>query len=419
MEKMPETAVEKTILQSIPIDQIKPSPFQTRKTFDDASLNELAQSIKTEGLIQPIIVRASADGRYEVIVGERRLRAAKLLGWAAIDAIVRPGVSNQDAALKGVIENLQRVDLNPLERAQGYKRLADNGLSQEQIAEKAGLSDHNTVSRYMLLLDLPPEIQELLPRGRISEGHTRFIRQIADKTKQIKLAQQADKEGWSVKEIEKRVNAALGKPTKDGSGKSSSHAPSHLGSPAPHPTLPDPLADIWAPILSNTDISPKDSWGVSFKGADTWAFWSKAPSPYSLGALAVWFQRMGQALETEVRRQQTEMAAASAKTDIPAAQAPISDAQSTRPDIRKPRLPQTPQEEKELLEIAIKGGPKAVYAWIYGADSPMTKAVPFAAWEEAGMDPISGLRQILEGIRKFQGVAAKVATIPTPPEPSK
>jgi ParB family chromosome partitioning protein len=218
---MPNTSVT---VEQIPVEKVTPSQFQARKSFDDGPLKELADSMKTEGLIQPIIVRLSAAGTYELIAGERRLRAAKLLGWTAIDAIVRPEVSDKDAALKGIIENLQRVDLNPLERAIGYKRLVDMGLSQEEIGGKMGIGQ-TTVARYLALLDLPEPIQELMPHGILSEGHTRPIRQIPDKAQQIKVAQQADKEGWSVKETEKRVNQLLGKgPKADGS--SAPHAPS-------------------------------------------------------------------------------------------------------------------------------------------------------------------------------------------------
>src|ERR1700687_4617638 len=141
-------------VQQIPLEKIVPSPFQARKVFDDEALKDLAHSMKTEGLIQPMIVRAVSSAQstvgsnggdagtvncelgndhYELIAVERRERAAKLLGWTAIDAIVREGVNDQDAASRGLVENLQREDLNPLERAEGYKRLADMDLTQYEI----------------------------------------------------------------------------------------------------------------------------------------------------------------------------------------------------------------------------------------------------------------------------------------------
>ena len=430
MDNLSDTAVDKTTYQSIAIDQIKPSPFQARKTFDEASLNELAQSMKAEGLIQSIIVRASADGSYELIVGERRLRAAKLLGWAAIDAIIRPGVSDQDAALQGVIENLQRVDLNPLERAQGYKRLADIGLSQEQIAEKVGLSDHNTVSRYMLLLDLPPEIQELLPRGRISEGHTRFIRQIPDKTQQIKVAQQADKEGWSVNETEKHVNALLGKSPKAGSGKGSSHAPS-TGSPAPHPTLPDPLAEVWAE--AKVDVQHHDAmvyWQATY-GAHkipntqgvTRNGWTFTVGPMiqeeQTKELARWLYQMSQAVarkagvdpsktntdeKKEMDAKMAEMAATADQCVMPSSSSEFSQMQE---DQKSVRLPKSPEEQAEVEALATHG-PGAVYAWIFGPNSLMAKKIASATWADMNItDPLAGCRQLVEGIRKFQDSSSK------------
>src|SRR5207302_9398158 len=138
--------------------------------------------------------------------------------------------------------------------------------------------------------------------------------------------------------------AALGKPPKTGSGKSSSHAPSLAGSPPPQPTPPDPLAEVWPPILSDPSIGPAGSWGISYKGGDTWAFWSKAPSPYSQGALAVWFRRLADALETP--------ACSSYTPSVPR----VASLQKAKPGPMEkfnPRLPQTPEEEKELEEISI------------------------------------------------------------------
>ncbi len=248
-----------SVYQQIPVDKIVPSPSQARKVFNEASLLELANTIKETGLLQAIVVRvvssplppgerasevatgqatspdvwrARGEGKdlpssqpspqkgeggttsYELIAGERRWRAVKLLGWTTIEAKVEKVDDPGQAAVKGLIENLQREDLNPLERAQGYKLLADKGVSREEIAKKVGLNDSNTVDRHLAILGMPSEIQELLPRGSLSEGHTRFLRQLPDKAQQIKLAQQADKEGWSVKETEKRVNALMGKKPK-------------------------------------------------------------------------------------------------------------------------------------------------------------------------------------------------------------
>jgi ParB family chromosome partitioning protein len=197
-------------IQEIPVEKITPSPFQARKSFDEEALKNLAQSMKSEGLIQPITVRLLDNDRYELIAGERRLRAAKLLGWPALDAVVQQGVADQDAAVKGVIENLQRVDLNPIERAQGYKHLEDMGLNQDVIAEKVG-KDQPAVARTLALLSLPQEVQDFMSRDIISEGHIRYLGRIEDKDQFLHVAMQVVDQGWSVKETEKQVNKFLGK----------------------------------------------------------------------------------------------------------------------------------------------------------------------------------------------------------------
>jgi len=126
--------------EQIPVDKIKSSPYQARKVFDDASIQVLSQAIKEEGLIQPVTVRRVNDGFFELIAGERRLRAVKLLEWQAVDAKIMDGVTDQQAATIGLIENLQRMDLNPIEEAQGYKRLSEApyNMKQEDIANKVG-----------------------------------------------------------------------------------------------------------------------------------------------------------------------------------------------------------------------------------------------------------------------------------------
>src|SRR5262249_22054921 len=132
-------------------------------------------------------------------------------------------------------------------RAQGYKGLEDMGLTQKQIAQKVGLESENSVYRYLALLDLPPEVQETLPRGRVTEMHTRFIRQISDKAKQIEVAKQVDQEGWSVKETEKRVNELLGKPGKAKQGGSG-------GFHKPKEPPVDPLAEVWKEVNADPAI---------------------------------------------------------------------------------------------------------------------------------------------------------------------
>ena len=184
--------------QVLPIDSIRPSPHQARIDFDPEQLQNLADSMKAEGLLEPILARP-VDTGFELISGERRLRAAKLLGWKTIEAKIIHTPSDAEAAAKGLVENLQREDLNPLERAKGYRHLAELGLTQSDIAKKIGIAQ-STIGRYIALLDLPVEIQQIMPRGIISEVHTRTLRKIPNKADQIAIALKADREGWSVKE---------------------------------------------------------------------------------------------------------------------------------------------------------------------------------------------------------------------------
>ena len=264
MEPTPTSLTAEAVTQKVPIDKIKPSPFQARTEFPEESIGELSHNIQEQGLIQPLTVRLMSDGTYELIGGERRLRAVKLLGWTTVRAQILPGVDDQKAAELGLIDNLQREDLNALERAQGYKKLGDMGLSLEAIAMKVGLGDKSTISRYLALLDLPQEVQEMLPRGNISEKHTRSLRQISNKAKQIEVARQADKEGWSVKETEKRVNSVLGNPIKE---PKSSKAPEN-------PNLNSPIEPVWNKMV---DLGLPHHQGLfavllDYKGKYKWTF---------------------------------------------------------------------------------------------------------------------------------------------------
>lgn len=166
-------------IAKIPLDQIDENPYQTRRKFEPLALQELAESIRTNGVVQPIVVRANAQGRYALILGERRCRAAKLAGETSIPAVVRQ-VSNQQAAEMTVVENLQRQDLNCLEQAQAFARLSrEFGLTQEQIGQRTGCS-RESVSNYVRLLKLPPEVQEYVSSGELGFSEARVLLQLAD-----------------------------------------------------------------------------------------------------------------------------------------------------------------------------------------------------------------------------------------------
>lgn len=182
------------------IDDIRTNPLQPRKTFDDSKLAELAASIKARGTIQPIVVRP-ADGGYELIAGERRLRASKLAGLAEITAIVRQTPDDQLLEL-ALIENIQRAELNPVERARAYRVLAEKyKLTHEQVAERVG-EDRATVSNYLRILSLGSSALAHLEAGEISTGHAKVLLGILDPLDRERLAGRIVAEGWSVRRLE-------------------------------------------------------------------------------------------------------------------------------------------------------------------------------------------------------------------------
>ena len=207
--KINPSSTETTVPESqrIPVDRIDPFPYQFRQTFDEEKLRELSESMQQVGLKQPIFVRPIGD-RFEVVSGERRLRAAKLLGWTSISAVVQ-SLSNLDAAIGGLVENVQREDLTPIERARAFKQLSEPpfDLSLRDIAKRTG-QDHSVVLRTLELLKQPEQIQELLSRATISPSHVRAMRAVKRDSERAKLAEQAAAEQWSVKETEKRVREA-------------------------------------------------------------------------------------------------------------------------------------------------------------------------------------------------------------------
>lgn len=206
-----ETSTSTNDIHEIPIAKVKPSPFQPRVTFDPARLSELAQSISTRGVIQPIAVRAR-DGGYELIVGERRLRAMELLGRTMIPAIVYDILSNEEAMELTLIENIQRENLNPIEEASAYHRLlTEFNLSQADLAARVG-KERSSISNAIRLLSLPSEIQELISGGKISAGHARALLTLATDSEKITMAQRVVAQEMSVRDLEKLVYAD--KPTR-------------------------------------------------------------------------------------------------------------------------------------------------------------------------------------------------------------
>jgi len=191
-------------LKELPIGAIAPNPFQPRRNFDEAQLKELADSIAASGLLQPVIVRARPEGRYELIAGERRWRAAQRLGWSRIPAVVRD-VDDRALLTLALIENLQRDALSPLDAARGYQQLMqDFSLPQQEVARLVG-KDRSTVSNTLRLLRLPDAVQQLLERRALSEGHARALLALADAQEISRLAHECVAAEWSVRDLEARV----------------------------------------------------------------------------------------------------------------------------------------------------------------------------------------------------------------------
>lgn len=197
-------------LQHVRLSEIRPNPYQPRKEFKLEELSELQASLKASGLLQPITLRPSPAGTgYELIAGERRFRAAASLGWTEIPAVIR-AIDDKTLLTLALIENLQRSDLNPLEEAEGYKRLVDEfALSHAQVGEVVG-KDRSTVANLLRLLQLPAAVRRLLGDGSISLGHARALLGLGDDRAMIELARETASQGLSVRDVERRVQGTPG-----------------------------------------------------------------------------------------------------------------------------------------------------------------------------------------------------------------
>jgi ParB family chromosome partitioning protein len=211
----------------IDINLIETNPFQPRTEFDETALRELAQSIKEQGVIQPVTVRKLGYNKYQLISGERRLRASKMAGLNKIPAFIR--VANDEQMLElALIENIHRENLNAIEVAISYQRLIDEcNLTQEEVSEKVGKS-RSAVANFLRLLKLPPEVQLAIRDGHISMGHARALININDKEEQLKLLQQIIMEEMTVRQTEELADKAKGKADKE--RKQTNFIPEHFKS---------------------------------------------------------------------------------------------------------------------------------------------------------------------------------------------
>ncbi|MGA7743532.1 MAG: ParB/RepB/Spo0J family partition protein [Polyangia bacterium] len=212
-------------LRTVDIENIHPSGRQPRKTFDDARLAELAESIRSQGIIEPLVLRMRSAGGFELVAGERRWRAAQRAGLHQVPAIIRE-VTEAQAFEMALVENLQREDLNPIEEAEAYQRLvAEFGYTQESLAERVG-KERSTVANALRLLKLPPSVRAMVVEGRLSMGHARALLGLEDDPVIERLARQTASRGLSVRQVE-----ALVRREREGGGR-----------PAPPPERESPAA---------------------------------------------------------------------------------------------------------------------------------------------------------------------------------
>ncbi len=201
------------VVVNIPLEQIEVNPFQPRSTFEEDSLLELSESIKVHGVIQPITVRKLENNRFQLIAGERRLRASKLAGKKEIPAYVR-AASDQESIEIALIENIQREDLNPLEIAINYKRLMDEcDLTQEQLSARLG-KNRSSVTNFLRLLKLPPDMQAALRDDKITMGHAKALLGVEQLTTLLALFKEVVSKELSVRQTEELVRTAVAKPSK-------------------------------------------------------------------------------------------------------------------------------------------------------------------------------------------------------------
>lgn len=209
------TLRDESMIQEIPLDEIRPNPHQPRLHFDKVALQELSDSIKQSGVLQPIVLRASSITGYEIVAGERRVRASKLAGKSTIPSIVRQ-LSEEEMIELAILENLQREDLTALEEAEAYNMMMDKlGLTQGEVAERLGKSRPH-ITNSLRLMKLPNQVKDMLNQEKISMGIARTLLGLKNKTLIIPFAEQAIREDLTVRQIEKAVSIANKEKLSDG-----------------------------------------------------------------------------------------------------------------------------------------------------------------------------------------------------------
>lgn len=256
-------------IDKIAIDALKPGVYQPRQQFEEVALQELADSIRIQGIVQPIVVKAVADQQFEIIAGERRWRAAKMAGLESVPVVIRKA-DNQATLAMALIENIQREDLNPIETALGLKRLMKEfELTQQAVADAVGRS-RTGVTNLLRLLTLPEQIQAWLHQGDLSMGHARAIITLPEDM-QITLSEKAIAKSWSVREMEQAVQNLL--------------VPKKLKSQSNRHNLPVKLQEHQQRLTDKMDTSVKISQGAKGRGKIEITFKSEAELERLIGLL--------------------------------------------------------------------------------------------------------------------------------------
>jgi ParB family chromosome partitioning protein len=198
----PPAASQGSGLAMVPIEQISPNPYQPRKTFNDASIEELARSVREHGIIQPLVVTKIGDNKYRLIAGERRFRAAQKAELKTVPVVIKETMADGDVLQVALIENIQREDLNPIEEAYAYHQLHEEfQLTQEEISKRVG-KERSTVANFLRLMKLPDSVKKLLASGQLSMGHARAILAVDTPKKQEQLAERVVKRNLNVRQTE-------------------------------------------------------------------------------------------------------------------------------------------------------------------------------------------------------------------------
>ncbi|WP_147819545.1 ParB/RepB/Spo0J family partition protein [Salidesulfovibrio onnuriiensis] len=264
-----EKGLEAASVQMIPVSSVVANPYQPRREFDSAALDDLAASIKAQGVLQPILVRPVGDDRYELVAGERRLRASKIAGLVDVPSLVRE-MNDQESLAIALIENLQREDLNPVEEALGYQQLQKEfGLSQDELSRQVGKS-RSAVANSLRLLNLPEEVQQHIQMGKISAGHGRAIMAITESEPQADLHERIMENGLTVRQAE--AQASFWKQNGRLPGADEVGAPVKSAGATSHKESLDPsMQELQAVLCESLDLAVKVS-GSQEKGRITLSY---------------------------------------------------------------------------------------------------------------------------------------------------